>query len=61
MSYKSKAEEIRRQKGVSTIIVALLFGVFGEVSAKKNRKICNWTEFNGGAQDLIVARYLSLF
>ena len=61
MSYKSKAEEIRRQKGVSTIIVALLFGVFGEVSAKKNRKICTWTEFNREAQNLLGARYLSLF
>ena len=53
MSYKSKAKKIRRQKGFPTIIDTFLFGVFGEVSAKENRKICTWTEFNGGAQNLI--------
>ena len=61
MSYESKAKKIRRQKGFSTIIVTFLFGVFGEVSAKENRKICTWTEFNREAQNLLGARYLSLF
>ena len=53
MSCKSKAEKVRRQKGFSKSIVTFLFGVFGEVSAKKNRKIFTWTEFNGGAKNLI--------
>ena len=56
-----KGRESQASKGFLAIIVTLLFGVFGEGSAKKNRKICTWTEFNREAQNLLGARYLSLF